>query len=257
MMDTPTDINHTQKDSKNKTWSWVDVLVIASGSVAIILVGALMVGFFTNINPLSSSLEQTPSLLFNAGMAGLEAVGLIAGVYLLGLKRRNLDWKDVGFRPTTRRWLIIALVTALLFIPIIALVAIIIQLSLGLPIENPQLEFLLPEQFTWIGAFSMLILGGVIVPIAEELFFRGVLYTWLRGSFGIWVAIPGSALVFGLLHGDIPVAGATFVMGVVLAWFYERSNSLWPSILIHIVNNSFKLILLYLLIALGVPISTL
>ena len=108
----------------------------------------------------------------------------------------------------------------------------IIQLALGLPVENPQLDFLIPKQFTWAGAIGMLILGGLLVPIAEELFFRGVLYTWLRDSFGIWIAIPGSALVFGLLHGEISVAGATFVMGLVLAWLYERSNSLWPSITI-------------------------
>ena len=121
-----------------------------------------------------------------------------------------------------------------------------------MPYENPQLEFILPVNFSWIGAISMLLLGVFLVPIAEEIFFRGVLYQWMRDRLGVWIAIPGSALIFGLLHGEISVADATFVMGLILAWFYERSNSLWPSIIIHIVNNSLKLLLLYTLIALGI-----
>jgi membrane protease YdiL (CAAX protease family) len=257
MVDTPTNNIQNQSIPEKTTWTWKDVLAMALGSVALILMGAILIGSFTNTNPLNGSITETPSLIFNAGMAGLEAFGLFASVYLLGIKRRKLSWADVGFRPTTRKWLLSALLLALLFIPIIAIIAMIIQLALGLPLENPQLDFLIPDQFTWLGAIGMLLLGGIIVPIAEELFFRGVLYNWLRGSFGIWVAVPGSALVFGLLHGEISVAGATFVMGLVLAWFYERSNSLWPSILIHVVNNSFKLFLLYVLIAAGYPLSTL
>jgi hypothetical protein len=253
MVDMPTENNQAQMTQDKKTWTWIDVLIIALGCGAIISLGLLFIGLFIDINPLNG-FEGTPSLIFNAGLAGLEAFGLIASVYLLGLRRRKLHWNDVGLRPTNRKWLIIALILAILFIPIIAFIAMIIQLALGLPLENPQLDFLIPKQFTWAGAIGMLILGGFIVPIVEELFFRGVLYTWLRDSFGIWVGSVGSALIFGLLHGEISIVGATFVMGLVLAWLYERSNSLWPSITIHIVNNSFKLLLLYVLIALGIPI---
>jgi hypothetical protein len=143
---------------------------------------------------------------------------------------------------------------ALLFIPIIATVALLIQLLLGLPIENPQLEFLLPDKFSWTGALGMLLLGGLLVPFAEELFFRGVLYQWMRHKAGIWIGIIGSSLVFGLLHGEPSVAGATFVMGILLAWIFERSNSLWPSVTIHVVNNSIKIALLYALTAFGISI---
>jgi membrane protease YdiL (CAAX protease family) len=93
------------------------------------------------------------------------------------------------------------------------------------------------------------------VPFAEELFFRGVLYRWLRDRWGLWVGLIASSLVFGALHGDIAVAGATAVMGLVLGWFYERSRSLWPSILIHAINNTVKLVLLYALVATGTPIQ--
>ncbi len=88
------------------------------------------------------------------------------------------------------------------------------------------------------------------------MYFRGLLYHWMRQRLGVWIAIPLSSVFFGLLHGDIAVAGATFVIGMVLAWFYERTRSLWASIAIHIFNNTFSLVLLYALLAAGVDLST-
>ena len=107
------------------------------------------------------------------------------------------------------------------FIPLLGLIAVLIQKLLGQPVQNPHLYFLVPEGFSWPGAFAMLLVGGIAAPFAEELFFRGVLYRWLRDGFGPWIVAPTSALVFGLLHGDIAIAGASFVIGLVLAWFFE------------------------------------
>jgi membrane protease YdiL (CAAX protease family) len=145
----------------------------------------------------------------------------------------------------------------LLILPSVGLVAMMIQLVLGLPLGNPQLEFLLTDEISISGVLIMLVFGGVIVPIAEEIFFRGLLYSWLRQTLKIWPAILISSALFGVLHGEISIAGATFVMGIILAWIYEKSTSLWPAISIHIINNSIKLLVLYLMIALGGDIPTL
>ena len=132
-----------------------------------------------------------------------------------------------------------------------------IQLALGLPLGNPQLEFLLTDNISIPGVLIMLVFGGVIVPIAEEILFRGLLYSWLRQNLRIWPAILISSALFGVLHGEISIAGATFLMGIILAWIYEKSTSLWPAISIHIINNSIKLLVLYLMIAFGGDIPTL
>jgi membrane protease YdiL (CAAX protease family) len=178
----------------------------------------------------------------------------MVSVYLFGVYRKHLQLQDLGFRSVSLVWMIWAIITALIFIPIIGLIALGVQILLGMPLENPQLEFLVPKDFSLIGAFTMIILGGILIPVAEEVFFRGVLYRWMRQYSGRWLAIIASSLIFGALHGDIAVAFATFIMGIVLAWFYEYSGSLWPSILIHATNNTIKLVLLYLLLALGIEI---
>ena len=234
-------------------WKWTDILLIALTSSLIIVLGAW--GLAEYFQPQINEQSELP-LLYTAALTALEALGIILGIAIFGIWRKKLSWKDIGMLPASTSWLLWAGLTAILFIPIIGLIAMAIQIALGLPMENPQLEFLVPKDLTWYGILGMIFFGGFVVPVAEELFFRGVLYRWMRQFLGMWMAIAISSLIFGLLHGDIAVAGATFVMGIILAWFYERSGSLWASITIHIINNASKLILLYVLLATGIEFPT-
>ena len=93
---------------------------------------------------------------------------------------------------------------------------------------------------------AMLILGAltvtVVAPIAEEILFRGYMFTALRN----WAGVLGGALIsgamFGLVHldPDRPVAFLVplAVFGVVLALLYWRTGSLLPCIALHSINNS-------------------
>jgi membrane protease YdiL (CAAX protease family) len=101
----------------------------------------------------------------------------------------------------------------------------------------------------------MFVLGGIFIPFAEEIFFRGVLYTYLRQHWGFWASAIVSSLIFGAVHGQIAIAGAAAVLGFLLAWIYERSQSLFPAILIHGINNGVKILLLYALLVSGIDIS--
>lgn len=75
------------------------------------------------------------------------------------------------------------------------------------------------------------------VPLAEELLFRGVLYTWLR-RWGVAVAVAASSLTFGLLHGLGVTFFTTTVVGVICAFAYERSGSLWTAVVAHAMTNT-------------------
>jgi membrane protease YdiL (CAAX protease family) len=81
-----------------------------------------------------------------------------------------------------------------------------------------------------------LLVAGLAVPFGEELLFRGVFYTWLR-RWGIVVAMSGSALIFGINHGINVVFPATVVLGLLLALAYERSGSIWPGVVGHVLYN--------------------
>ena len=101
----------------------------------------------------------------------------------------------------------------------------------------------------------MVFLAGFAVPFGEELIFRGIFYKMLRERWGVWPGVLISSLVFGAIHGDLAVGLTAFLLGILLALVFEYSRSLWTSILVHALNNSVKIGLLYLLVELGFSVG--
>jgi len=94
------------------------------------------------------------------------------------------------------------------------------------PLPHPKLLVLL-----------YLVVGGFIGPVAEEIFFRGILYGFFR-QWGVYTAVALSTLLFVLPHltgGNIPFT--QIVGGVVFAIAYEREQSLLVPITIHCLGN--------------------
>ena len=84
----------------------------------------------------------------------------------------------------------------------------------------------------------------IAAPISEEICFRGMLFGGLRERLPRLAAALLAGLVFGGLHA---LTGVTAVpplvfFGFVLALLYERTGSLWPCILLHMLNNSVALL---------------
>ena len=82
--------------------------------------------------------------------------------------------------------------------------------------------------------FLFLILRGIIGPVAEEIFFRGILYGFLR-HLGMIPAIFLSTLPFILLHAAAGLTQA--VGGILFAMAYETEKKLMVPITIHVLGN--------------------
>ena len=79
------------------------------------------------------------------------------------------------------------------------------------------------------------IVGGVVAPVAEEIVFRGVLFSYLR-RWGLPMAVLVSTALFAALH--LPAVPVTQVVGgMVFAIAYHVSGSLMTPILIHTLGN--------------------
>ncbi len=85
----------------------------------------------------------------------------------------------------------------------------------------------------------------LILPLCEELLFRGALYGGLRRRMPLPVAMVASGLLFGLLH-DTSVILPVAALGTMLAWLYERTGSLVAPCLVHLLQNGLTLTLLTL-----------
>ena len=74
-------------------------------------------------------------------------------------------------------------------------------------------------------------------PIAEELFFRGIVFNaWLRESGRRW-AYVGSAALFAVIHLSLASLLPIFLLGLALAWVYQRTGNLLAPIVMHATVN--------------------
>jgi len=187
----------------------------------------------------------------------LNMVILSGSVWLVGVRRGRISWSEIGFRPAVWRWywLLIALGIALILMPVRSILGLLAQylLSGGLESMQGRLDVLTTDfQFSW-AYFGLSVLGmGVLIPIAEELYFRGLIHTWFKSRFGYWPRVLLSSLIFGLAHSDAAgVMVSSFIIGLANAVAFEESKSIWLPIAIHMVTNTVAAIILNLVMALS------
>ncbi len=93
-----------------------------------------------------------------------------------------------------------------------------------------------PEPIT-IETVSFFVFVILLVPLTEELLFRYYLFTYLRRTFGITLAVFASSLIFALAHGMSSSALLIFSQAVVLAVLVESTRSLIAPIVLHAGYN--------------------
>ena len=87
----------------------------------------------------------------------------------------------------------------------------------------------------------LLILGlavTIAAPLAEELFFRGLVYRALSETWSPFLAIFVSGLLFGAFHFNLGVLIPFTILGMLLAWGFRASGSIWVPIAAHFTINS-------------------
>jgi len=93
------------------------------------------------------------------------------------------------------------------------------------------------ERAPWV-VFYSLILACVIGPIVEEVFFRGFLYPVIRKYIGTHWAMIATAVLFALIHENLFSFLPIFILGLALAYLYEKRGNLLACIVLHIFHNT-------------------
>ncbi len=100
------------------------------------------------------------------------------------------------------------------------------------------------DQVLTRGDPTVIVLALVVVaPIAEEFFFRGVVYNIWERERGARVALYGSAAIFAAIHASIFSFVPIFALGMALAWTYRRTRSLASSIALHAGFNAISAVI--------------
>jgi hypothetical protein len=177
----------------------------------------------------------------------LEPVAIFVAVQTLLVRRRGFAWRDLGLRPTATRWVVIALVAGPLSLGLASAASHLVGPTDPTVMMEQYAALLAPQGVTLLRAASLLAVIGLLVPVAEEVLFRGIFYAWLRQRRGVVASVLLSSAVFAIAHVNAQAALQIFLIGLVLAYLYERSGSIVPSIVAHATVNviSLAIILAY------------
>jgi len=234
--------------------------------IALLLVGAVVLAFFMG----SAAVEllvhfgapgfRTPDSVGSVLLATLSFHGMaiIAGV--LFLKLHDISWREaLGWR--SDNWKNLLLLTVLVLAAVLPVmfglkyVSELVLNKMGWEVEDQRAV----EMFSGITSTWMKVYFGfftvVLAPVAEEFFFRGLLFSAAKkyGRPGLgWI---GVSLLFAFIHFSAPIFLPLFVLALALTWLYEKTEGLLAPMLAHSLFNAVNLGLLFLTEHAGHPPS--
>lgn len=217
-------------------WGWSDVFIAFGLTMLAVVMGIVAVA------TLFAAPGEAPSIWFFIGVGAIFYGSLLASTYYRATVKGG-TWRDLGFRIPGNGW--IRAILPLFAFQIIAasIVNVFIMQLLG-DFENPQAETF--EQFDISGFrfVGLYLLIAVLAPIAEEVYFRGMMFPLMRRRFSMIFTIFQNALLFAVVHFIPLLVPSLFVIGCVLTWARDQSDSIYPSIALHVLQNSLAVVIL-------------
>ncbi|MCI0584522.1 MAG: CPBP family intramembrane metalloprotease [Chloroflexi bacterium] len=230
-----------------------------AGPSPILVLGAVLVGpsvaaFFLTTPLALLGVRFDPLGLIVVGVL-IQAIVVVGIVRLLVVGTGALSWAEMGLGGSPGRALR-DMAWGAVYGPPAVLVSVLVVAALtvlvGQGAESP-----LPPTGTPIGLAVNLFAGALVVPIYEELVFRGFATTAWARVVGPVSAIARTSLLFAAAHiiGQsgptfaealgiaVVAAGARLPAGFILGWAYLRRGSLWASIGLHATYNAILLVL--------------
>ena len=211
-------------------------MVLVAGVFAMVVAGIpTVITLGTPMNPGDVGANIIEAAFYLGGLAVLVPM-------LERISHRSLS--QLGIRPLDKfSWVVVAVLLATML-----LIQIIYQAILGAfhQQNHVQAGFEHFRVASPTAAILVLLTGALIAPIAEELFFRGLIFNALASRMPILVAAVISGVLFGLGHGDLVLFPALTLFGTLQAIFYRISGNLVVPIIVHAANNAIFLTLMIL-----------
>jgi uncharacterized protein len=239
------------RPTRRTSWGLTEV-----AGVTLVFAGTLpLVGFLL---PHSSTTALPPFWLVVVLAVAQNAFFAAAGIYVAVVKYRlPLAALGLRFDHARRRLLQGAAASAVAVLGNFAgenLTVFVLALSKG-QVEamkyvnseqqrNPVYR-LLPQLHAGIDVAVLAFLVAVVVPVGEEMFFRGFVLGALRRALNRHAAVAVSAVFFALAHLQVVELVPILILGLVLGYLYDLTGSLIPGMIAHGLNNLAAILAFY------------
>jgi CAAX protease family protein len=182
-----------------------------------------------------------------------QAAVMLGAVWLFSVSRYHVGWDQLGLRRFSAA--VGCALSASLFLASYVFRAAYVVIASALGVRIGIQQILTRLDITGVGFVLTLIVGSIVAPISEEIFFRGFVYAGLRSRFGVISAGLVAALFFAFLHLSFEFFVPILVLGIFLTALYEITGSLLPGIFLHVTNNAVALVAYAVVKSLGIPLG--
>ena len=207
-------------------------------SFAVSFYYSVMIGYESAQSGNELALKEINALLLDKLTGAMTLISVISGVValliiLIIFKARHKNFREeINIKPIR-----------LISIPIIILMGIslnlLIQILIScLPIPLELMEsYSQASQFTQDTSIISFLAIAIMAPIAEEIFFRGLVLSRFSKSMPIVVSIILQAIIFGLIHGTVLWFSYATIIGLVLGLLAYKQKSILGCMILHFSIN--------------------
>jgi membrane protease YdiL (CAAX protease family) len=214
-------------------------LVIATTVLIVLLANAGPVTYVSIVG--SQGLCSIPGFLTAALSVDVVLLGI---TYLRFIRPGVMTAADLGL-DVSRLGRLVG-IGLLLGVAVLIMSAVIQSVLQAIGVRQTQMAGLSCVRAFPLGGFLAVVLaGGVLAPIAEELYFRGYVFRTYFQARGPWVAYGATSLLFATLHLNLPALLPILVLSLLLCFTYRKTGSIIPSIVGHALNNTAAFCILY------------
>ncbi|HBV94554.1 MAG TPA: hypothetical protein DEG26_07640 [Chloroflexi bacterium] len=217
-------------------WTWTDVVPVLIALLPIIFGANWVAGITAQGLNITAGTGGAVALSYADEIAVYGACLLL--ICLLVRWRRRTALTALGLRLPTWPWLAAGIPLGFAAIVLEYVGGVIDRIVLPTANSTNQCVGIRAE---YGGSVALTLLAtAVIAPIAEEIIFRGFTFRWLQGRMPLWGAVMVSAALFSAAHvgwAEPTLFLPVFLDGLLLAYVYAKSGSVWPGVIIHASIN--------------------
>ncbi len=226
-----------------RPWT-LDNVITRLGAYLLFLYGAFMLTFLAHNDGQPPAASVSQMIIATLSLQGAALV-LIPHF----LVEQGLTWNEAfGFNNNPVRALMWGVIFASLFLPLaMGLQWISAQIMPYLHLKPLQQESVqtLQMAISWMHRVGLGLVTIVIAPVAEEMFFRGIVYPAVKRAGFPRLAFWGTALIFAGVHLNLVTFVPLVVLALGLTLLYERTDNLWAPITAHALFNALNFVILY------------
>jgi CAAX protease family protein len=228
----------------NKYWKPEAVLRLALGVFLCLFFGMILMAGMRQIG--GGNFDDSP---WRAVLAALSFQGLALVLVQLFVWEHQLSWAGAfGFSNNWKVAVLVGAVICIVFLPIgwgLQIVSIEVMSHFSVQPNQQEAVQALGQVKGWTDCIALAGVAVVLAPIAEEILFRGILYTFIKQVGYPKLALWGTSVLFATIHWNLMTLVPLLVLAITLTLLYEKTDNLLAPIAMHSLFNAVNFLAFY------------